>query len=562
MTKPAKVLFEVIGPRSLSRFDARCENPMQEQEKLLLKLLSENAETVFGRRHGFESIQSFSGFQKQIPISEYDDLEQYIEAARRGELDQLTHEKPVFYAKTSGTTGAAKYIPVTETSRKAKSRLMRVWLAGLFRDHPAILDGKVLQIASPEVEEYAPDGTPCGAEAGHAYRNMPRVMRGMYPVPYEVSEIDEYQDRYYTLLRIAVMHSITTIGTPNPSTILLLARHLEQNTERILRDVRDGTLDAGLDLPDEIRDRVEDLLEPDPERASFLEKAASAGGGQLLPREIWPGLEVLACWKGGTVGPYFEQMKRYYPEDLPIRDLGWLSSECRGSIPLQDDGDSGALAVATNIYEFHPADAGELSDPTTLLTIDQVEEGRRYFAYITTTGGLYRYPMHDILEVTGFHRRTPCIRFVQKEKGIVSFTGEKLTETQVLAAAGEVLNGEEPAGTFVAAIGRPADSDQDDPSYLFLVEYGSPPGKEVAEQTARALDEALAKQNTEYASKRKSGRLAPAALRILEPGQFEAYEQRALREGARDGQFKVMRLTDDVDFIEHFDRVVGEYQAS
>jgi hypothetical protein len=106
------------------------------------------------------SIETFSRFQKQVPITEYDDIASYIEAARHGQPAQLTRARPVFYAMTSGTTGPAKYIPVTEASRHAKARLMRLWLSGLFRDHPTIPDGIVLQPASPEVEAYAPNGTP------------------------------------------------------------------------------------------------------------------------------------------------------------------------------------------------------------------------------------------------------------------------------------------------------------------------------------------------------------------------------------------------------------------
>jgi len=242
MTLPAKALFNLLGPRTLSRFDSLCEHPMRVQEGLLRALLRDNVRTEFGRRHGFASIEAFSGFQMRLPLIEYQTLEPYIEAARHGQEHQLTREQPVFYAVTSGTTGASKYIPVTPSSRGAKGRVMRVWLSALFRDHPSILNGQILQVTSPEVEEYAPDGTPCGAEAGHAYRNMPRAMRGMYPVPYEVFEIADYQDRYYTLLRFAVGCSLSAIGTPNPSTIMLLARQMREHTERLLKDVRDGTL--------------------------------------------------------------------------------------------------------------------------------------------------------------------------------------------------------------------------------------------------------------------------------------------------------------------------------
>jgi len=172
MTTSAKLIFDVIGPPTLARFDARCQHPMAQQQKLLLALLRENADTEFGRRHDFASIETFSRFQKQVPITEYDDIAPYIEASRHGEPAQLTRARPVFYGMTSGTTGPAKYIPVTEASRHAKSRLMRLWLSGLLRDHPSIVDGVILQPASPEVEEYAPDGTPCEDDCGAATCTM------------------------------------------------------------------------------------------------------------------------------------------------------------------------------------------------------------------------------------------------------------------------------------------------------------------------------------------------------------------------------------------------------
>jgi GH3 auxin-responsive promoter len=561
MTTKARLVFDVIGPPTIARFNARCRHPMAEQEKLLRTLLRENADTAFGRRHGFASIETFSRFQKQVPISEYDDIAPYVDASRHGQPAQLTAARPVFYAMTSGTTGPAKYIPVTEASRHSKARLMRLWVAGMLRDHPTIADGAVLQPASPEVEAYAPDGTPCGAEAGHAYRNMPKVMRGMYPVPYSVCEIPDYDARYYALLRVALLHAVKVIATPNPSTILLIARALGARTEQLVRDVRDGTLDATMEIPAEIRREIERLLRPDARRAAFLERAAAAGGGRLLPRHVWPDMAVLACWKGGTVRTYLDQLGPYFPEGLPIRDLGWLASECRGSVPLSDDGDSGPLAIATNVYEFFPADAERKPAPTDLLTVDQLEAGRRYLIYVTTAGGLCRYAMHDIMEVTGTYQQTPEIAFVQKEKGIVSFTGEKLTETQVLAAVDETLDQRRQDRNFIAAVGQPPTANHD-PYYLFLVEYDTPPSDETGARAAQDLDGALCRHNIEYASKRKSGRLAPPVLRVLEPGQFDAYQREALQAGARDGQFKILRLTADRSFADHFSRRVRDYQAA
>jgi hypothetical protein len=268
----------------------------------------------------------------------------------------------------------------------------------------------------------------------------------------------------------------------------------------------------------------------------------------------------LACWKGGTVRPYLDQLAPYFRDGLAVRDLGWLASECRGSVPLSDEGDSGPLAIATNVYEFFPADADRKPSATDLLTADQIDVGGRYLVYVTTAGGLCRYAMHDIIEVTGFHGRTPSVRFVQKQSGIVNFTGEKLTETQVLAAVDETFDQQPGARSFIAAIGQ-APSVGREPSYVFLVEYDSPPADEDGARTALDLDRALSRHNIEYASKRKSGRLGPAVLRVLAPGQFDAYQRRRLQAGAQDGQFKILRLTDDQSFARNFSGVVSEYGA-
>src|SRR5690606_39099407 len=155
---------------------------------------------------------------------------------------------------------------------------------------------------------------------------------------------------------------------------------------------------------------------------------------------------------------------------------------------------------------------------------------------------------------------TPTVRFVQKEKGITNFTGEKLTETQVLAAAAEVLP-EGDGASFIAAVGRAAEHEHDVPSYLFLVEYDGTPDPGSCQRAAHQLDEALGRHNTEYASKRKSGRLGAAVLRALESGQLDAFLRQQLRQGGKDGQTKLLRLTDDLSFVDRFDRVVADFRG-
>ena len=151
------VLFSFLGPRTLAAFQHECGRPTETQEQLLRRIIEKNQETAYGALHRFSKIMSFGHFKRRVPISTYEDLRPYIDASLRGEPNQLTAERPVLFAATSGTTGASKYIPVTPESRPLKSYLMRVWLSALQRDH-RVFGGRVLTIVSPEVESYAPCG--------------------------------------------------------------------------------------------------------------------------------------------------------------------------------------------------------------------------------------------------------------------------------------------------------------------------------------------------------------------------------------------------------------------
>jgi hypothetical protein len=559
MSLLVKTLFEAFGPSTLREFQRQCATPTSTQQKLLIQLLSQNRDTEYGRAHGFSAISNVRDFQKRVPIVGYEDLRSYIENAMSGAARQLTRRPPIFYAVTSGTTGASKYIPVTPESRTVKSKLVRVWLSAIFRDHAGIFAGRILQVASPEVEGRTASGVPYGAESGHAYRNMPGTMKKMYSVPYETYEIKDYDAKYYTTLRLAAGDSISTIASVNPSSVLLLAKRLAGHTEHILRDIRDGTLRTDLDIDPRIRRKLERGLRPDPERASKLERATRETGGKLLPKGAWPDMEIIACWKGGTVGQYLEQFDDYFPFGIATRDLGYLSSENRGSVPLTDEGDSGVLAIATNFYEFFPEDASGQPDGPDLLTAEELEVGRRYFIYVTTLGGLYRYDMNDIVEVTGHYQGTPLIRFVQKGKGVVSFTGEKLYETQVLAAAGKAFTGMSQRPELIAAVGE---MHGDRPRYVFLVEFDVPPSDSEGTELAGRLELALCESNIEYAAKRDSMRIGPTVLRVVRSGEFDAYRRRMVEQGRADGQFKVLRLTSDTSFAQEFSSISDYAVAS
>jgi GH3 auxin-responsive promoter len=550
MSRVGRLVLWAKAPRSLRHFHALCRTPVQAQERLLRQLLETNADTAFGRRHGFSSITTFREFQEQVPIASYEDLEPYITKEMHGQPNQLTKDPPVLFTTTSGTTGARKYIPMTREGKRAKAHLTWLWFCGLYRDHPGIVGGRILSVVSPEVEGHAPSGVPIGAESGHAYRTMPGPVKSMYTAPYGVFAIEDYEAKYYTLLRLAAGQNISCIATVNPSTIILLGDRLARHSESIIRDVRDGALSSEFSVSQELRNSLH--LRPDPERAKHLEQATASGDGVLRPGLAWPELAAVGCWKGGTVGAYLAKFDTLFPQGLPVRDFGYYATELRGSVPLSDQGDAGTIAIGTNVLEFQPADQDRAPEGRELLRVEQLEVGQRYFVYVTNTSGLYRYEMNDIIEVTGHHHQTPRIRFIQKGKGVVSFTGEKLYEVQVIAAVDQALAALRGRYHFIAAVAELVDGTV--PRLVFLIEFDDPIADHDGSALVDRLDEALGEENDEYLTKRKSLRYGPPIIRVVRPGEFDRYRRRMVETGQRaDGQFKVLRLTSDVSFAAEFE---------
>jgi GH3 auxin-responsive promoter len=549
MSRVGRLLLWTKAPRSLRHFNALCRTPVQAQDRLLRQILETNAETQFGRQHGFGGITSFQQFQERVPIGSYEDLEPYIKAEMNGQANQLTKEPPVLFTTTSGTTGNRKYIPMTREGKRAKSHLTWLWFCGLYRDHPGIVGGRILSVVSPEVESHAPSGVPVGAESGHAYRTLPGPVKSMYTAPYPVFAVEDYEAKYYTLLRLAAGQDISCIATVNPSTVLLLGDRLAKHTESIIRDVRDGSLSSQFSVPQELRDSLH--LRPDPQRARHLERAATAGGGVLRPGLAWPKLAAVGCWKGGTVGAYLAKFDTLFPQGPPVRDFGYYATELRGSVPLSDEGDAGVIAVGTNVLEFHPAGEDRAPEGRELLRVERLEEGQRYFVYVTNASGLYRYDMNDIVEVAGLYGQTPLIRFIQKGKGVVSFTGEKLYEVQVIAAVEAGLTALRGRYHFIAAVAELVEGTT--PRLVFLMEFDDPVADHDGSALVDRLDAALGDQNDEYQTKRKSLRYGAPVIRVVRSGEYDSYRRRMVETGQRaDGQFKVLRLTSDTSFAAEF----------
>jgi hypothetical protein len=328
--------------------------------------------------------------------------------------------------------------------------------------------------------------------------------------------------------------NVRVVTAVNPSSLIALAKRLDSDAERLL-----DHMDKGLP-PDAAGDPAE-VFVPNPARARALREIWK-GNGALTPNVVWPNLELILTWQGGASKFYLPHVTALWG-DVAMRCLGLRASEGTFSIPLRDNDASGVLAVGGHVMEFLPADTEVRAGAPTFLA-GQLEAGKLYRLIVTTSGGFYRYDMGDLVRVTGFRGRTPEVRFERRAGAVLSATGEKVTEDQVVsamevaAANGPLLNGftltYEILGSgvtrHVLALECTGGSD-----------LSGGRGKRLRarlEQLLSVFDFELMKNNIEYNAKRQDGRLGFPRAVLLTEGSYDRLRGRLAAEGRPESQIK------------------------
>ncbi|MBZ0253977.1 MAG: GH3 auxin-responsive promoter family protein, partial [Candidatus Methylomirabilis sp.] len=288
---------------------------------------------------------------------------------------------------------------------------------------------------------------------------------------------------------------------------------------------------------------------PRPELARRLE-ALRKSEGFLRWIDVWPALAAIFCWKGGSAPFYLRRFPEHFGATR-VYDLGFAATEGFFSAPLSPEGDDGVLVVDGHFLEFIPeARYGEPGAPA--LDASELEVGGRYAIVFTTSGGLYRYDIGDVVEVTRLYRRTPMVRFLHKTCGMVSITGEKMGESHAVRAMDRALTG---LPLRLAGFTCALDLSGAEPRYQVLVETeaGAEAPDGLLADLLVAMDRELGEANIEYRAKRDSLRLAPPKLVVLAPGSYERFRKARLGEGAHDAHVKTPHLSRDPDFARRFD---------
>ncbi|MEP6647034.1 MAG: GH3 auxin-responsive promoter family protein [Saprospiraceae bacterium] len=471
----------------------------QHQLETFNDLIKQGASTQFGNEHGFNSIKDFKSFSSQVPVRDYEEIRPYIQKIIDGNVNVLWPGKPLYFAKTSGTTSGIKYIPITRESipnhlGNARHALFNITSRLRIKN---LFEGKLLFLSgSPELEEMG--GIPTGRLSGIVNHWFPSWLKGNQLPTYETNCIEDW----------------------------------ETKVDRIAAETLNQDLRIISGIPPWVQMYYERIL---------------ALSGKKNIKEVFPNFQ-LFVYGGVNFEPYRAQLERL--TGGPIHSLETYPAS-EGFIAFQDQDTSaeGLLLQchAGIFFEFVPVSEMNSKNPVRL-TLSEVETGVNYALLISTNAGLWAYNIGDTIE---FVSTDPYrIKVTGRLKHFISAFGEHVIAKEVEEALHDAVS-KNPCliNEFtVAPQVNPPDGQK--PFHEWWIEFGEQPADINA--FAKDLNEAMTRQNLYYEDLINGHILQPLILRSLKPGSFSSYMNSI---GKLGGQNKVPRLSNDrgiADVLERY----------
>ncbi|WP_445730707.1 GH3 auxin-responsive promoter family protein [Mariniflexile sp.] len=470
--------------------------PVETQEKVFKKLIAHAADTQFGKDHDFKSIQSHDDFIKRVPVRDYEDLKPYVERVVAGEEDVLWKGKPLYFAKTSGTTSGSKYIPISKESmpyhvKSARSAiLMYVYETG----NTSFVDGKMIFLqGSPILKEQ--NGVQLGRLSGIVAHYIPKYLQKNRLPSWETNCIEDWETKVDAIVEETLPENMTIISGI-PSWVQMYFEKLQQKTGKKV-----GEIFKNFNL------FIFGGVNYEPYRAKF----ENLIGRKVDSIELYPASE----------GFFAFQDKQ--------NEKGML------------------LQLKSGIfYEFIKADAFFDENPKRI-TIKDVEVGVNYVMIISTNAGLWAYNIGDTVEFTS----TKPYRVIVsgRIKHFISAFGEHVIGKEVEQALQEAtLNSNIRVTEFTVA--PQINPKEGLPYHEWFIEFENEP--ENLSVLAKKIDQSLQEQNSYYFDLISGHVLQPLKITKVTKGGFQEYMKSI---GKLGGQNKLPRLSNDRKIVEGFPHI-------
>lgn len=467
------------------------------QQKVLKQLLDKADQTEWGRAHGYTKGLSYENFVHQTPLNTYEELKGFIDRMRHGESDVLWPGRVKWYAKSSGTTNdKSKFIPVSRDglhdTHYAGGTDAVVWY---LRNNPKsrMFDGKALILGGSHAPNY----------------NLPGSLVG------DLSAI----------LIENINPLINIVRVPKKATALL--SDFEIKRDRIAQEA--------------MKQNITNLSGVPSWMLSVLNRVLEFSGKKYL-NEVWPNLEVF--FHGGVAfTPYRGQYQRLITSPGMHYMETYNASE--GFFGLQDDPSDAAMSLMIDygvFYEFIPMDEFNSPKPT-VVPLWGIETGRNYAIVISTSSGLWRYIIGDMIRFT---QRDPYKFIITgRTKSFINAFGEELIVDNAEKGLAEACK--QTGAEILEYTAAPVFMDSNGKCrHQWVVEFSREPDN--LAEFAHILDENLQQINSDYEAKRyKDITLQPLELIKARPGLFNDWLK---QKGKLGGQHKVPRLCNNRDIIE------------
>lgn len=463
-------------------------NPLDAQTKVFKELIQKGLKTKFGKDHGFQKVTDTQSFRASVPVRDYEELRPYIDQVLEGEADILWPGSPLYYAKSSGTTSGAKYIPITGDSMPQHIRAAREALLNYIHQTGStkVINGKHIFLqGSPVLEDK--NGVALGRLSGIVAHYVPAYLQKNRMPSWETNCIEDWETKVDAIVDETLKENMTIIGGI-PSWVQMYFERLIQKTGKAV--------------------------------------------GELFPNFS------LFVYGGVNFEPYrgiFKKLIGRTPDSIEF----YPASE--GFFAYQDSqSDKGLLLLLNHgiFYEFIVA-SSFFEKEQEFHSLEEVQVGVNYVMIISTTAGLWRYNIGDTIQFTSLDPFKVIVS--GRIKHFISAFGEHVIVSEVEQALQKAVEGEENDVTIREFTVAPQIKPKSGlPYHEWFIEFDQEPSN--IEAFALHIDKQMQHKNIYYDDLIKGNILRPLVIQKVKRDGFQSYMKSI---GKLGGQNKVPRVSDN-----------------
>lgn len=473
------------------------QTAVADQQAILQNLLRHGSGTQFGKDHHLKQVKDYESYRSAIPLRDYEAFKPYIDQVKEGKQNVLWKGRPLYFAKTSGTTSGVKYIPISKDSISNHINTARNALLCYMAEtgNTAFADGKLIFLSgSPTLERVG--GIPTGRLSGIVNHHVPKYLRSNQMPSYETNCIEDWEEKLEKIVSETIGENMTLIsGIP-------------------------------------------------PWMQMYFDWLMEKSNGKKI-KELFPQLQLLVHG-GVNFEPYRQRLFDSIGERIDTIET-FPASE--GFFAFQDTQDEEGLLLNTDsgiFYEFIPA--GEIfNEQPTRLSLSDVKVGENYALIINSNAGLWGYNIGDTVRFVSVDPYRIVV--TGRTKHFISAFGEHVIAEEVEQA---LMQTALKHGVHITefTVAPRIETPGELPYHEWFVEFEKEPDDTI--RFSLDVDNALRGKNIYYDDLIRGNILQPLKIISLRRNSFIDYMKSI---GKLGGQNKTPRLSNDRKFAEELQAI-------